>query len=53
MITTVADLIEVLKTLPQDLPPYITNGDLPDAPVVSATVQAAEGYGQMVLISRA
>ena len=50
-ISTVADLIKVLQALPQDLAPYVTNGDLPPAPVTSASVQAA-GFGQLVLISR-
>lgn len=50
-INTVADLIEALKAMPQDLRPFITNGDLPDAPVTSVSVAAAD-YGQLVLISR-
>ncbi len=48
---TVADLVKALLALPQDLAPYMTNGDLPPAPVGSVSVQAAD-YGQMVLISR-
>ena len=49
MITTVADLIEVLKTMPPGLPLYIANGDLPDATISSVTVV---DFGQEVLISR-
>ena len=48
---TVADLIGLLQAMPGDLPAYITNGDLPDAPVASVSVAAAD-YGQLVLISR-
>jgi len=48
---TVDQLITLLSVLPRDLRVFVTNGDLPDMPVTSATVQAAD-YGQMVLISR-
>jgi hypothetical protein len=48
---TVAELIEILKVLPQDLRVFVTNGDLPDAPATSAEVVAAD-YGQEVLVSR-
>lgn len=50
---TVAELIEALRAMPQDLRPYLTNGDLPPAPVGNVTVTASPGgYGQAVLISR-
>jgi len=48
---TVAQLIELLKAMPQDLDVFITNGDLPDAPAAGVSVGAAD-YGQLVLISR-
>ena len=48
---TVAELVAALLKLPQDLAPYLTNGDLPPVPVGSVSVVAAD-YGQMVLISR-
>jgi len=50
-ISTVADLIEALKAMPQDLRPFITNGDLDNTPVTSVSVEAAD-FGQLVLISR-
>jgi hypothetical protein len=50
MISTNAALIAVLRELPADLPPFVTNGDLPDAPVSGVSVEAAD-YGQMILIS--
>jgi hypothetical protein len=46
-----AALIAALPQDQQDLEVYVTNGDLPDAPAASATVQAAD-YGQLFLISR-
>lgn len=46
----VAWLAELLKPVPQDLVPYITNGDLPSAPIASVSVQAAD-FGEFVLIS--
>ena len=48
---TVAELIGLLADMPAGLPVFITNGDLPDAPVASVSVAAAD-YGQLVLISR-
>ena len=48
---TVADLVAELLKLPQDLPPFLTNGDLDPVPVASVSVVAAD-YGQMVLVSR-
>jgi len=48
---TVAEVLEILQGMPQDLQVYVTNGDLPDVPAVSVSVQAAD-YGQMVRISR-
>ncbi len=51
---TVDELIAALQALPSDqrqLRPFLTNGDLPPAPVMSVSVQAAD-YGQLVLISR-
>jgi hypothetical protein len=51
MIATVAELVEKLLALPQDLAPYLTNGDLPPVPVGEVSVQAAD-FGQLALISR-
>ena len=48
---TVVELIGLLADMPAGLPVFITNGDLPDAPVASVSVEAAD-YGQLVLISR-
>ena len=48
------DLAALIAALPQeqqDLDVYVTNGDLPDVPAVSATVQAAD-FGQLILVSR-
>jgi hypothetical protein len=50
MISTNAELITALQQLPPDLPPFVTNGDLPDIPVAGVSVEAAD-YGQMILIS--
>jgi hypothetical protein len=50
MIATNAELIAALQELPPDLQPFVTNGDLPDAPVSGVSVEAAD-YGQMILIS--
>ncbi len=44
-------LIAALPEDQQDLEVYVTNGDLPDAPAVSATVGPAD-FGQLILISR-
>jgi hypothetical protein len=51
VINTVAELVAILQELPQDMAPYMTNGDLPIIAVASATVQPAD-FGQLVLISR-
>jgi hypothetical protein len=48
---TVAELVEALRKMPQELAPFMTDGDLPHTPVVSVSVQPAD-YGQLVLISR-
>jgi len=48
---TVAELVAALLKLPQDLAPFVTNGDLDPVPVGSVTVEAAD-YGQRVLVSR-
>jgi hypothetical protein len=48
---TVAELVAALLKLPQDLAPYVTNGDLDPVPVASVLVVAAD-FGQMVLVSR-
>ena len=48
---TVDELVAALLLLPQDLPPFMTNGDLPPVPVASVSVEAAD-FGQRVLISR-
>ena len=48
---TIAELVTALLKLPQDLAPFVTNGDLPPAPVGSVSVAAAD-FGQMVLLSR-
>ena len=51
-VNTIADLIEALKNMPQDLVPYLTNGDLPNIPLATVSIEAADGYGQIVLLSR-
>ena len=43
--------VAALLKLPQDLAPYVTNGDLDPVPVASVLVVAAD-FGQMVLVSR-
>jgi hypothetical protein len=48
---TVAELVAALLKLPQDLAPFVTNGDLPPVAVASVLVVAAD-FGQMVLVSR-
>jgi hypothetical protein len=48
---TVAELVAELLKLPQDLAPFMTNGDLPPVPVTSVSVQPAD-FGQLALISR-
>jgi hypothetical protein len=48
---TVADLIAELRKMPQDLVPFITNGDLPAVPVASVSTAPAD-FGLLVLISR-
>ena len=42
--------LQALSAEQRQLPPVMTNGDLPWAPIVSVSVQAAD-YGQLVLIS--
>jgi hypothetical protein len=49
-ISTVADLVRALLELPQDLPVFVTNGDLPAVPVGGVAVGPAD-FGQLVLIS--
>jgi hypothetical protein len=47
------ELIAALQAIPPEqrqLPPFITNGDLPWTGIVSVSVQPAD-YGQLVLIS--
>jgi len=48
---TVENLRASLAGFSSDLEVFLTNGDLPNTPVISVTLQAAD-YGQMVLISR-
>ena len=48
---TVAELVAALLKLPQDLAPFMTDGDLDPVPVTSVSVVAAD-YGQRALISR-
>jgi hypothetical protein len=48
---TVEGLIGLLKTMPQDLRVFVTNGDLDPVPVGGVSVQPAD-YGQLVLVSR-
>lgn len=53
MYKTTEELIAALQALPDEqkqLPPFMTNGDLPWEGIVSVSVQAAD-YGQLVLIS--
>lgn len=47
------DLIAMIEAIPgyEDLDIYLTNGDLPPVPVISALPVAAD-YGLMILISR-
>jgi hypothetical protein len=48
---TIADLIKILQTFPQDLLPLITNGDLPNTEINSISIGPAD-FGQAVILSR-